>query len=177
MKKHLLIVLIVVAAVAFIALQIGLSWYARRVHKRQQDHPWNAQAVKIEQDQMMYFHHAVGQGLVDFTDYSAHEAGYRFRFRNADTGTETSGVGRVFERYSDFGLFRIMRNSKSQSWIKAGGVSIAWSYCGPDSLWVYYHTNRTHIEVFPDSLFETMDLVGSTETEGLSNDPVEDIRH
>jgi len=167
MKKRSLIILVVVASALLLAGQVALRWWGYRIRARAGTHPYAAQSLMVHADDMLYFRHAVGQGLVDFTDQDFGEAEYRFRFRNADSGAETSGVGRVFERIRNLAGMRIVDTSKSQLWIRAGDLAFGWSYSSGSSSYVYYHSDRTVVYILPDSFFEKVDLARSTSTKDL----------
>jgi len=98
---------------------------------------------------------------IDFTDMasSGNDEGGLYRWRSVDvSGCEISDTGRVSAAYFKIGDNQILKNWRYQPWIKCGDFWSKWSYCGPTSVWVYFHPDRTHASVIPDKDFDTYEL-------------------
>jgi len=72
---------------------------------------------------------------------------YRWEVCHVLSGVHLSGTGVVSEVVATNGLFRSLDCDRTEGFIVTGPVCTQWSYCGPTSIWVYYHPQRTVAKV------------------------------
>jgi hypothetical protein len=115
-------------------------------------------ALKVNKGQMAVLDFANGTALIDFSSFGDQEAEYRWRYREKASGIETTGNGRVFEKYEKMLWSSFFKKPAGQLFIYAGQVRVEWSWGGTDSAWLYYQSDRTKTEVLNDNDFQTLDL-------------------
>ena len=95
------------------------------------------------------------EALVQFTEFGpGHAASYHWRYRVSRTQPITSGTGEVRESISEPNAHgKGHRLPDYNDTVRAGDISITWSYGDFKSGWLYYNTNRATIQILSSDTF------------------------
>jgi membrane-associated protease RseP (regulator of RpoE activity) len=98
--------------------------------------------------------------IIQFTQFGATNANYRWRFRPTPGGIVSTGAGVVFEDYNGhidaYGMKQLThRGSPDDLKVKAGDVRLEWSSSSLTSGWLYYYPSREKVEVLDSSVFDS----------------------
>lgn len=130
--------------------------------------PSGRRAIKLDSDEMLFLSSGRGKALIDFIKFGDQdgESTYRWRFKPSTDEAETSGTGKVYEKYekiltnseSWILIDMIVRDIGSELIVHAGGFQVEWSYASKDFGWLYYDPNEITVEILPDADFKTYTL-------------------
>jgi hypothetical protein len=89
--------------------------------------------------------------VVQFTNFGPHTASYRWRYRAAKQQSTVSGNGSVRESYNRklnaHGAYDVTPTLEHDTTVRAGELSIEWSYGSEKNGWLYYYPSRATIEL------------------------------
>lgn len=118
-------------------------------------------APLVYKDLMLILTSDEGVAAIVFTDRLPEGRAYRFRFESRDAKERSSGVGRVFEKYKHT---RVKASESTvvddggQRYLKAGPISVEWSYSSKDRGWLYYNPEKIRAQIGNASDFESANL-------------------
>ena len=106
--------------------------------------------------------------LIDFTKPARHWIAFRYRCLNRKTGEQTTGDGRLHEKYEHRldlkesikrkGLVLSVQDKGGQLHIEAGTLKVQWSWGSSKSGWIYYYPEKVRVQIAHEKDFGNLDL-------------------
>jgi hypothetical protein len=96
--------------------------------------------------------------VIQFTSLNEDAASYRWRYRPAKGQSPTSGKGQVRESYDRKekadGSYQVTPKADHDTTVRAGDITVEWSYGSLTNGWLYYRPSRVTIQVLSSSAFD-----------------------
>lgn len=123
--------------------------------------PDRVSAPVVYKDLMLILSTEEGVAAIDFEEPIEQGVRYRFRYFPVGDAAETTGTGRVFEKYKRFpneaGGIQVVDDS-GQLWIEAGEIRVEWSFSGSERGWIYYAPEKTRVQIANSDKFADVQL-------------------
>jgi hypothetical protein len=96
--------------------------------------------------------------VVQFTSFGPDTGSYRWRYRSAKAQATTTGRGQTRESYNHKpkadGGYDVTPKADHDTTVRAGDLSLEWSYGSTTNGWLYYHPSRATIQVLNTDAFD-----------------------